>query len=413
MFYTKDIVLLMNKKKIIFDMFLNILAVSIPTFVLQLVILPSVSNYLPDERYGLLVTILSFLNVVPSTIGNVLNNIRLLFNNDYIENNEIGDFNLLALILAVIDVLLTIVFVLFYERSVSPFRLILVVLVSVLWLYREYYVVTFRLKIDYIKILICNFLRILGYFIGFLIFRQTLQWEWIYILGLLFSLLYCLIMGTLWKEPIKRTSLFKKTSTQGLMLVIAKVLNRSISYADKMLIYPILGGAVVSVYYAATIFGKVVSLMITPINSVALTYLAKVSTKKNSTFKSALMIGSCVCVLGYVACLLVSRPVLSILYPQYVDQAMKYIAITTCTTVLYALSSIVDPFIMKFFDMKWQIVINGSTVLVYLVICLTLLKFWGLMGFCIGALITNALKLLFMIFIYFRCNELRLNKTNK
>ena len=157
-------------------------------------------------------------------------------------------------------------------------------------------------------------------------------------------------------------------------------------------------------------FGKVVSLMITPVNSVVLTYLAKAKKKTDSMLKSALLVGIAVCAVGYIVCVLISRPVLSILYPQYVDSAMNYIYLTTGTTVLYALISIVDPFIMKFFDMKWQIAINGGTVIVYLGLGISLLIPLGLMGFCIGALLTNVIKLLFMIFIYYRCKELDLVK---
>lgn len=403
----------MKKKKIVFDMALNIAATAIPTFVLQLVILPALSRYMPDERYGLLVTLLAFLNVVPSTMGNVLNNIRLLFNNEYVDEKQDGDFNFILSILAVVDIVAITVFLFYYDKELTLLNLLLIIVVSVLWLGREYFIVAFRLNINYVHILICNMLMIVGYGVGFLLFRLTGYWQWIYLFGLLFSLIYCFIKSNLWKEPFKRTSLFKKTSTQGILLLIAKIFNRLITYADKILIYPILGGAVVSVYYAATIFGKVVSIMITPINSVALTYLAKVRTKKDNTFKSALLLGSVVCVVGYFLCIVVSRPVLSILYPRFVDDAMKYILITTGTTVLYALTSIVDPFIMKFFDMKWQIAINGSTVGVYLILCLSFLKLWGLMGFCLGALLTNALKLVFMIFIYYRCQSLNLERIDK
>lgn len=395
----------MQKKKILFDMALNIAATAMPTFVLQLLILPSLSEYMADERYGLLVTVLAFLNVVPSTMGNVLNNIRLLFNNSYIDKKQEGDFNLILAILSIIEIVILTIFMILYDKELTLVGLILTVLVSVLWLCREYFIVAFRLKINYVQILICNIVMIAGYAIGYYLFLLSGFWQFIYLFGLLLSLVYCFLKSNLIKEPFRRTALFKKTSIQGTLLLIAKILNRLITYADKLLIYPILGGAVVSVYYASTIFGKVVAIMITPINSVALTYLSKMKSRKDSTFRSALTIGTVVCLIGYFVCVAVSRPILTILYPKFVDEAMKYIFITTGSTVLYALTSIVDPFIMKFFDMKWQIVINGLTITVYILLCLSLLHFGGLMGFCIGALLTNALKLITMIFIYFRCKS--------
>ena len=62
-----------GKKKIAIDMLLNIAANAIPVFALQLLILPSLSNYMGADAYGLLVTVLALLNVVSAAIGNALN----------------------------------------------------------------------------------------------------------------------------------------------------------------------------------------------------------------------------------------------------------------------------------------------------------------------------------------------------
>ena len=400
----------MNKRKVVFDMALNIVATAIPTFVLQLLILPNLAKFMSDDNYGLLVTVLAFLNVMPSTMGNVLNNIRLLYNENYVETNNEGDFNILLAILEGVNFLSVTVFLFYYDSNLTLFTVLMSGITALLWLAREYFLVAFRLIINYRAILLCNVIMVGGYGIGYLLFLGTKVWQVIYISGLMCSLIYCFIRSRLWKEPFKITPLFKRTSTQGLLLLIAKILNRLLVYADKIIVFPVLGGALVSVYYAATVFGKVVSLMITPVNSVVLTYLAKAKKKTDSMLKSALLVGIAVCAVGYIVCVLISRPVLSILYPQYVDSAMNYIYLTTGTTVLYALISIVDPFIMKFFDMKWQIAINGGTVVVYLALGISFMIPWGLMGFCVGALLTNVLKLLFMIFIYYRCKALDLEK---
>ncbi len=393
-----------TKKKIVFDMVLNIVAVAIPTIVLQLFILPAISNYLPDDKYGLLVTLLAVLNVFPATLGNVLNNVRLLYNKNYIEKNIEGDFNILLLIMMSINILVVGVFAFIYSDDKNALDIILVIVISLLWLAKEYFIVAFRLNINYVAILINNILQVVGYGIGYVLFLNTGKWQWIYILGYILSLVYIFFRCSLWKERLVFTELFRIVSTQSIYLFIANLLSRTITYADKLLIYPILGGEVVSVYYAATVFGKVVSLAITPINAVALTYLAKVNKKSGNVFKTAVLSGTGLGIIGYIVCVLISRPVLTILYPQFVDQAMNYIYVTTATTVVYALISIVSPFLLKFFDMKWQIAINGISSLIYVVLSLVLHYFWGLMGFCVGALITNIVKFIYMINIYNKCS---------
>ena len=392
-----------DKKKVAFDMVLNIVAVAIPALALQFVILPAVSHHMPDSNYGLFVTLLAVLDVFPGTLGNVLNNIRLLYNNSYLGKNLEGDFNIILLAMAGVNLLIVSVFSILYSDDKSIIDILMIVVLSLLWLAKEYFIVAFRLKINYLAILINNVLQVAGYAAGYYIFLQTGKWQWIFLIGYFVSLVYIFIRCSLWKEKLVRTELIKKVTIQTVLLFIAGLLNRATTYADKILIYPIIGGSVVSVYHAATVFGKVVAFAVTPVNAVVLTYLAKMKKKPDNIFKTAFLTEAGLCVIGYVACVLISRPVLTLIYPQFVDSAMEYIYVTTATTAFYALVTIVNPFIMKFFDMKWQIAINGGAAALYVVLSLGMFYIWGLMGFCIGALITNALKLISMLIIFTKC----------
>lgn len=392
----------MKKKKVIFDMLLNIVATSIPTFVLQLMILPSLSNYMDSDKYGLLVTILAALNVIPSTVGNVLNNIRLLYEEEYQKINIKGDFQLLLLISEFINVMMMIGLSIYYLGAGNFVESVLLVCVAALWLGREYHIVTFRLKLDYIAILMNNIWLVLGYFVGYIFYRIGSYWEIIYLFGFIFSYIHLSKKSTIMAEPLVRTQFFPQVTKDSIYLLMSNILARAINYADKILLYPLLGGSMVSIYYAATVFGKVVSLAITPINSVALSYLAKIEKKPDSLFKWTYMMGSIVCVLGYTAAIALSRPILEVIYPKFVDDAMHYIFVTTASIVVSVLTSMLTPFVLKYFDVKWQICINGITVGVYIFVSIILLHYWGLMGFCIGAFIANISKLLITTGIYIK-----------
>lgn len=76
--------------------------------------------------------------------------------------------------------------------------------------------------------------------------------------------------------------------------------------------------------------------------------------------------------------------------------------ITVFHCASYALTSMITPFVLRFFDIKWQIWINGITTIMYIIISLSLLKLGGLMGFCIGALLANIIKLLITTYVYLK-----------
>lgn len=392
------------KKKIFADMFLNILATAIPIVILQLWILPALSQNLSDTRYGLMVTIVSFFNVLPGAAGNVLNNVRLIYAKDDDDVAETKNYSVLLVVMFLASLISTFVISFVYDKNISIFTLVLNLVIAALLLLHEYYIVAFRLKINYVQVIISNVFLTAGYILGYGLFQLFGHWQTVYITGYLLSVIYIMCKSTLWREPLRISPKFRQISLDTVWLMLAGVLGRVVTYADKLLIFPILGGSIVTVYHVATVFGKVISMAISPTSSVMLTYLSKVRKKNNSMFFLTLISGVCSCVLGYIVCICLSRPVLGFLYPQYVNKAMDYISITIGIAVIQTLASLVTPFVIRFFDMKWQIVVNGGNALVYVVLCMTMLKKWGLYGFCIGSLLAGVIKLVLLILIYLKCS---------
>lgn len=391
-------------KKIINDMLLNLIATALPIAVLQLMILPMLSSRMNSSEYGLAITLLSLFNVIPESLGNALNNIRLLYENKYRERGYTGDFQIILLIMCAFNFISMTFLTIYYEGGLEIIHLLLILIISFLWLLKEYYIVAFRIQINYKAIVLNNLIMVAGYMLGFFLYTLTDYWQTIYLIGYGSSLLYVMWRSDLWKEKIEITSFFRDTFLQTILLLISGLFKSIISYSDRMLLYPILGGTMVSIYFVATLFGKIISMVITPVNSVVLTYLAKKEKKNDHIFKITLLTGSLFCAVGYVICLLLSKPVLGFLYPQYIEDAMPYIFLTIAASLVSALSRLVNPFIMKYFNMGWQIAINGVTTAIYMIICLVLLYFFGLFGFCLGTLLTYILKFIFILIIYFKCN---------
>ena len=391
----------MKKNNITFDMILNIIAAALPVAALQLYFLPQLANALGGDDYGLLVTIIAVFSIIPVTMGNVLNNIRLIVDQKYNEEKVQGDFNVIVSCLLVLSTIIMLAVTYIIDPHPSALDLIFTIIVADLMLLNEYLLVAFRLIINYKFILIANTFKVIGYFVGYKVFGIMGHWQFVYIVGELFCFTFILITTNLWKEPFQKTKHFKQCASDTGELLIAKTINNALVYADKLIIYPLLGGVSVSVYYTATVIGRMVSMAINPMNSVALTYLSKIRKKPDKLFTYAMGIGVILCAVGYFICIFISRPILTFLYPQFVDNAMKYIYVTTAIIVVRTLIAIADPFILRFFAMKWQILLNGFTFIIYIALCLVLLKIYGLMGFCIGILITNCLKLIYMVRIYY------------
>lgn len=99
---------MVNKRKAIRDLVLNIIATVIPILILQVIIYPLVSKK-GSEVYGTMITVVSGVTLVCNTLGNVLNNVRLLYDEKYSKQNLVGDFNIIFLAEAAIGLLIVLI----------------------------------------------------------------------------------------------------------------------------------------------------------------------------------------------------------------------------------------------------------------------------------------------------------------
>src|SRR5699024_10949378 len=97
---------------------------------------------------------------------------------------------------------------------------------------REYYVVSFRLKLNFKNILYNNVFLAIGYIIGTIIYILIGYWEVIYLLGFIFSIVFIIKKSKLLGESFKKTKLFKRTFTDATMLYLANILKNLINHAD-------------------------------------------------------------------------------------------------------------------------------------------------------------------------------------
>ena len=114
----------------------------------------------------------------------------------------------------------------------------------------------------------------------------------------------------------------------------------------------------------------------------------------------------------YLFCLLVSRFVLTILYPQFVDEAMKLIPISTLSLCISSFVNIIHPLALKTIKTNRQIIISGGGLACYVILALTMYRPYGLMGCCIALLISYMVKLSLILIYCFVIDRSSLSNSN-
>lgn len=389
----------MEKKKFVFDLAFNIIASIIPIVVLQLIAYPIIGRAISAENYGVMITLYSMIQLISGTLGTGLNNVRLIKEVEYEEKDK-GNFNYILSIDCVIVIVVCFISTWYYQQGFDIVTICCVLIIAILLLLNSYIDVEYRIKLNFKKILFTNIAHSLGYILGLILFTFFKRWEIIFICGQITCLIYNMKNTNILKEHVRKSAKFKELVMDTIYIYISGFCTRAISYADKIMLLPLIGGTSVSVYYTATLLGKVVLLGLNPINSVILSYLNKKNNVKNKVFRMYFISGLVLCTVGYFLCIAISEPILGLLFPQWIDDAMRYIPITTLSLCIITLCNFLTPFTLKFCEMRWQFIINFITMIVYVFLSLILLKICGLIGFCWGISISYFIKLIITLSVY-------------
>lgn len=388
-----------KRKKIIIDLIYNILSYGLPVFVLQFAIQPLAAFHLGSEKNGLFLTLIGVNYLITTVTAATLGKTRLLLNNKYEHMSLKGDFNYILIILSLISIFTVFIFTIIYSNSISIINLVLSIALIILFIYHDYIVVQYRIKLKFKKIFINNIILTIGYFIGFLIFRYLLYWQIIFIVPYILTAVYDYINTDFIKEPIIKTGLFNNTKRVYLLLAFSAMITSLINYVDRLVLYPLIGGSQLSIFHSASIIGKMMVILSVPISSVLLSHLTK---EDNYILKirAKYILGFILfLIFSYFATVLIGPYILKILYPLWYRESSIYLPITTATGMIVVVSTLLNVYVIRYYPTRFQIIVNSVYILVYLLISLILLYLFGLMGFVIGNLIAAVIRLAIFVYI--------------
>lgn len=375
------------------DFVLNILASLVYTFARQIVVFPLLASRLTDADYGTLLTVIGLANVCTALVGTALNNIRLVQQSRYEEQDCQGDF----LPLCAYGVAVSLLFSLVLWRVFRLRAVTAVLLSAYILMYNVYQYGTahFRLNLNFKRILIDNALVSAVYIPAAFLFATPLLWPAIFLIGDGAGLIYTALTTHFLREPFRRTPLFGETTGKLLALMATSLVGNLLMYADRMILHPILGPAAVSYYSTAAFFGKSAGIVLTPIASVLLGYFSQrdfKASKKLFAIVNGLSLG-CLGVF-LLFCVWLGPWFTELLYPTLYEQSAPYLFLANLGAVLSIAGSMANPMILKCCPMRYILGVQALYATVYLLSAWWFLPLYGLLGFCWATILSNSVRLL-------------------
>src|SRR5699024_9094239 len=92
---------------------------------------------------------------------------------------------------------------------------------------------------------------------------------------------------------------------------------------------------------------------------------------------------------------------LEIFYSAWSKESVLLLKYTAAASIVSVIANLFRPFNMRFNDLKWQLYINGSYLIIYITLTIMLTKQYGIIGFAIGVLIAATYNLVIQITVYY------------
>ena len=392
-----------NNQKIVCDTIITIFSYGLPIILLQFILLPLIARLWSKEDYGTMLVLTSIVNIAGEMSGGTLSNVRLIFENRYNELNIKGDFwDIFIKNTMIFGVLLFLIFIYCFNLSICS--IVLLEIYYLLYSFRSYLTVGYRINLRFDLVFVNNLILCIGYLFGLLCSFICKKWELVYITGLLSSVIHIYITSNLRQEPYIKTSMYKAVVKKTLTLNGAYLVGNGIGYLDRVVLLPFAGPIAVGQYYVAAILGKLLNLLITPINTIILSYLLK---KNSLSKKEIVLITTCLLIIAVIFIVLaiyISPLILSFMYPDYVKDALCLIPYATTSVVMLSCTSLLKTLSIRYVNDLVIIYVETSYTIIYATVCIVLLNYYNLIGFCVAGIIASLYRFLLYVIQLIRLN---------
>jgi len=364
--------------------------------VAQFVVYPYWNRTLGSEIYGNIVYLLAIMNIMAISIGSGINYVRMR------QSADSDTWNRPYLVLLTFGTLLSLTVLLLLNAigllHVDNVEFALFCALTVVTMWRYYADVEYRLHLDYKGFFVYYLFIGIGYLVGIGLFRLTGLWPLTLLPGELAGLALVACRGTIFRRD-GHDGIVSPALKLTLLLVGSNLLSHLIFNGDRIVLRLFVGGTAVSIYYIASLFGKTMTLISTPLNGVLVGYLAKYDgalTKK--LMNKVTVISTVTIALATVACVVASYVVLPLLYPADFEAAEQYLIIASAAQVVYFVGNVLmASVLLRFSHARNQLIVNVVHGVAFVALCVPLAKVYGIDGFCNILLVVNTMRVVMCI----------------
>lgn len=378
-------------KQIIIDLIYGTAGLVAMNGVVQFIVTPFINRKLGQAECDTFLFFTALIGLMASSFGSGTNYARMAITTKRESKN--GDYNSFLCKVAILACVVTLA-ALFIRQSFRIVSFILIGLLMIMTIVRYYGDVQYRLHVNYSGFFWYYILIAIGYVVGVLLFPFTQSWALILLFGEMAAVLFVTWKGDIFKPPFwERSPHYKENVKSMLSLSGAYFLSDFVSYSDRILIPFFARPGDSTTFYVATLVGKIVALLTTPLNGVIVGHLSKYKggiTKKMFLAVTGALLAVATVIVG--GSMIASHILVAILYPDLYDTAKQLFLVANASQVFFFISNTMMVVVLRFAHEKYQMYLGIVYAILFFLIVVPGIAIWGLWGIAYGLLIINILK---------------------
>ena len=386
-----------NRKKIAInasrDFVFSVLALIIYNGVLQLFIYPGLNDRMGEEAFGTVLYLISIISVMGAGFGTAASYSRMVAKKDRTQAN--GDYNLFLLTVSAISIGVTAVSLLIIKELKAGFFFPVLILMIVT-VFRYYADVEYRMNIRFADYFFFFLMTSIGYCLGLFIYPHTGNWIYTLLIGEVFGIIYTVIRGKIFRPPFFQLSgSYRENYSSAFIISASNLISALILNSDRIFLRLLVGASEVTVFYTASLIGKIVAMLTTPLNGIIISYFTnyrlKITRKVFAAIGGGLIVISA---LLAVLCSSVSYVFVKFKYPEVLEEARQYFFLANLGQILFFLSGSLMVVVLSFTKEKLQLFINIVYVISFAAVVIPLCLMFGVVGMAYGLVIINLIRLI-------------------
>lgn len=398
-----------TKKQNIFRRLLSDSAWSVAGLVLmnvvaQFAVYPVWNRQLGNEEYGRILYLIAGINILAVSMGVAANYARMKASAEGKTANRTYNRILLITSAALIPWCIGVTLLAGGGKS-SPAEAALTAVLGIAILWRFYADVEYRLSLDYRAFFVYYLVISLGYGAGIGLFLWTRLWPLALLPGEVAGVAMVYLRGSvLRKDPAGTAPGLSPAAVRMVMTLFAtEIISNLIANGDRVLLQLLVNGTAVTIYYQASLAGKTMALVVTPLNSVIIGYLSRYKEGLSRKIMRLLTLGSlAVLVVATLACTLGSHVLIRLLYPQNYELVRSYFLMASIAQVAFFVSGVAATVLLRFCPIGYQLYINIVYAVLFAALGIPGLLLRQVEGFCIGMMLAGLVKLCYVLFLGYR-----------